>query len=319
LAFKKISLLIAASQIAFNAYAGVTGGVYTNFGPDLMSPIFPAQNTLSIYGKKGDVKPREVLKGSKALQLIGDVRRCVGVPADGWGYCDFGYTSGWVKRSEFHSGGEIEPVVKWPFRYWIYIASVTSGGEETSALLDAVPKVPYLVLPKEYENVLFYVRFDAEGNAFSPRTGKSTGDRVFIVDNAVYLAPADPAKRERANWLFLNYYNEKLQALCPGTSTDSCMSAVNLAPGWQGLKAMYTEPPQQFAHKETDGRWFGPGEVGFARHSDPVQPLMYRVPDDVPMRADRNARSDADRAKNRAKLFCIADCGSATIDKPAAK
>lgn len=303
-----------------NAHAGgVTGGVYSNFGADLTSPIFPNGNTLAVYAKKGDAKPREILGDAPVLQLLGDVKRCTRVPADGWAYCNLEGSPGWVKRGDFRTGADFAPVKQWPFRYWVYIASETTGSEETSALLDVVPKVPYLILPKEYENVLFQVRFDTEGNAISPRTGKPTGDRIFVVNNAVYLAPGDAAKRERATWLFLSYYHEKLQALCPGTSTDSCMSAVNLAPGWQGIKAMYTDPARQFARKENDGRWYGPGEVGFARHADPVQPLMYRVPDDVRMRADRSNASDAERAKNRKQLFCIADCPQVESGKSVAK
>lgn len=295
----------------------MTGGVYTNFGLDLMSPIFPSGNTLPIYAKKSDTKPRESLTNTGPLQLLGDTKRCLKASADGWAYCNVDGSEGWVKRSDYRTGADIAPVTQWPFRYWIYIASETVGSEETSALLDVVPKIPYLVLPKEYENVLFHARFDTEGNAFSPRTGKRTGDRIFVLTNTVYLAPADADKRARANWLFLGYYNEKLQALCPGTTPDSCMSAVNLAPAWQGIKAMYTQPPQQFAHKETDGPWYGAGEVAFARHTDPVKPLMYRVPDDVHMQIEGNVTTDAERAKNRAKLFCIADCNSATTGKPA--
>jgi hypothetical protein len=320
LASSKSLLALATLLLATTAQAGgVTGGMYSNFGLDLMSPIFPHGGTLAVYARRGDSKPREVLKDTPVLRLFGDVKRCLKAHPDGWAYCELEGFPGWVKRADFGSGADVAPTKQWPFRYWIHIASDTSGAEETSALLDVLPKVPYLVLPREFENILFYVRFDSEGNAISPRTGKFTGDRIFVVNDAVYLAPADSAKRERANWLLLGFYNEGLRALCPGRSADSCMSAVNLAPGWQGIKAMYTQPPQQFARKEMDGRWYGPGEVGFARHTDPVQPLMYRVPEEVPMRADRNARSDADRAKNRAKLFCIADCGSATIDKPAAK
>ena len=301
------AFLLAALCPLLASAGGVTGKTYSNFGADLVNPVFPNGGVLAVYAKKGDVKPRETIQGA-VFQLDGDPKRCLRAQKEDWGYCNLEGTTGWVKRADFRSAAEFAPVKQWPFRYWMYIALQTSGGEETSALLAAVPKVPYLVLPKEYENVLFHVRFDTEGNAISPRDGKLTGDRVYVVNNAVYLAPADPAKRERATWLFLNYYNEKLQALCPGESPESCMSAVNLAPGWKGITAMYTKPAAQFSHKETDGRWFGPGEVAFARHADPVQPLMYRVPDDVRMRADRSDASDAERAKNRAKPFCIADC-----------
>jgi hypothetical protein len=73
---------------------------------------------------------------------------------------------------------------------------------------------------------------------------------------------------------------------------------------------MYEEPPERFQRKDNDAAWFGAGEVAFARHIDPVHPLMYRVPDDVVMSIDPNSITDAERARNREKLFCIADCGS---------
>jgi len=98
--------------------------------------------------------------------------------------------------------------------------------------------------------------------------------------------------------------------------SQQCMSAVNTAPEWPGIKALYTEPAPQFARKKGDERWFGEGEVAFARHTDPVKPLTYRVPDDVHMQIEGNVTTDAQRAKNRPKLFCIADCDSATTGKP---
>jgi hypothetical protein len=72
---------------------------------------------------------------------------------------------------------------------------------------------------------------------------------------------------------------------------------------------MYEEPPERFRRKDDDAAWYGAGEVAFARHTDPVQPLTYRVPDDVVMSKERSATTDAQRAKNREQLFCIADCG----------
>ena len=72
---------------------------------------------------------------------------------------------------------------------------------------------------------------------------------------------------------------------------------------------MYEEPQDRFRRKDNDAAWYGGGEVAFARHTDAVQPLMYRVPDDVLMRNDPNPITDAQRAKNREQLFCIADCG----------
>jgi hypothetical protein len=133
---------------------------------------------------------------------------------------------------------------------------------------------------------------------------------VFLVGDAAYLAPGDPKKRNGAEWLFLNYYNKESNALCPARNPDSCLSAVNLGLGWPGIKAMYEEPPERFRRKDNDTAWYGDGEVAFARHTDPVHPLMYRVPDDVVMSIDPNPITDAERARNREKKFCIADCGS---------
>jgi hypothetical protein len=88
------------------------------------------------------------------------------------------------------------------------------------------------------------------------------------------------------------------------------MSAVNLSPSWHGIKKMYDAPPELFKHGSNGERWYGEGEVAFARHTDPVRPLLYQVPDYVHMRVDTNAGRDDQRAKNREKLFCIADCGT---------
>jgi hypothetical protein len=72
---------------------------------------------------------------------------------------------------------------------------------------------------------------------------------------------------------------------------------------------MYGDPPEQFKRKTNDDRWNGDGEVAFARHTDPMQPLLYWVPDYVHMRIDTNASTADQRAKNRGRPFCIADCG----------
>ena len=85
------------------------------------------------------------------------------------------------------------------------------------------------------------------------------------------------------------------------------MSVVNLAPNWLGIKTLYEEPPTQFRHKDRE-RWFGATEVAFARHSDPIAPLMSRVPTNVHMRIDTNPIKDAQIQKNREKMFCIVDC-----------
>jgi hypothetical protein len=175
-------------------------------------------------------------------------------------------------------------------------------------LREIVPQIPYLVAPTEYANIFFHVLFDAEGRAISAKTRRRTGDRVFLVGDAVYLAPGDPKKRDRSEWLFLNYYNKELNALCPARKPESCLSAVNLGPNWPGIKAMYEEPAERFRQKEDDAAWYGAGEVAFARHADPVQPLMYRVPDNVVMSNDSHRLTNAQRARNRERLFCIADC-----------
>ena len=295
--------------VALTAQAeSIDGKTYTNFGDDLIKPIFPVNGTLNIYRNQADTKPKKVVQ-APVSKLQGDWKSCIQVPADGWARCNVDGIEGWVKRAEFRSGGEIAPVTSWPFRYWLYVATDGAGSEETYLLNKAVRYSPYLVAPKEYDNIFFHVRFDSEGRAISPKTGKPTGDRVFVVGTSAYLAPEDPAKRTGATWLFLNHYVEKWQALCPSSNPDSCMSAVNQAPGWPGIKELYAEPAEQFRRKENDPtRWTGASWVAFARHADPVQPLMYRVPDEVHMRADDVARSDAEREKNRKKLFCIADC-----------
>ena len=298
-----------ASTLSF-AGESTDGKSYTNFGLDLVAPIFPNNGVLNIYKNKLDAQPLVTLRDKVVVDQGGESKPCTKATRDGWAYCTVGNVTGWVKHSDFQTSGEFAAVASWPFRYWFYIASPGTGSEDAVMLRQIVPKIPYLVAPAEYANIFFHALFDTEGSAFSPKTRRPTGDRVFLVGDAVYLAPGDPKKRNRREWLFLNYYNKELNALCPARNPDSCLSAVNLGPNWPGIKAMYEEPPERFRRKDNDAAWFGAGEVAFARHTDPVQPLMYRVPDDVMMSNDPNPITDAQRAKNREQLFCIADCGS---------
>jgi hypothetical protein len=302
---------VLALLMASTAHAGGTntGKDYTNFGLDLVAPIFPVNGVLNVYKNKNDAQPLVTLKDTPVVDQGGESELCNKAASDGWTHCTVGTVTGWIKHSDFRTGGEYAPVASWPFRYWLYVASPGWGSEDAVMLREIVPKIPYLIAPTEYTNILFHVAFDTQGRAISPKTRRPTGDRVFLVGDAAYLAPVDPKKRGRATWLFLNYYNEKLNALCPARNPESCMSAVNVAPDWPGIKAMYEEPAEQFRRKSNDAAWFGAGEVAFGRHTDPVRPLMYRVPDEVIMRIDSNPITDAQRARNREKLFCIADCG----------
>lgn len=291
-------------------HAGGTddGKSYTNFGRDLVAPIFPINGVLNIYKNKSDNQPLVTLSNTPVIDQRGEAQPCIKAALDGWVHCTVGTVTGWIKGNDFRSAAEYAPSASWPFRYWIYIASPGTGSEDAVMLRHIVRKNPYLVAPNEYANIFFHVVFDVQGRAISPKNHKPTDDRVFVVGDAVYLAPADPQKRNSSTWLFLNFHNEKLNALCPARSQESCMNAVNLAPGWPGIRAMYEEPPEQFRQKRNDGAWYGEGEVAFARHTDPVRPLMYRVPDHIVMAADSNEMPASQRARNRDKLFCIADC-----------
>lgn len=303
--------LVLALLVVPTVYGGGTdnGKTYTNFGLDLVAPIFPVNGVLNIYKNKLDAQPLVTLKDKLVVDQSGESKPCTKTAQDGWAHCTVGTVTGWVKHSDFRTGDEYAPVASWPFRYWLYIASPGNGSEAAVMLREIVPKIPYLVAPAEYANIFFHVIFDTQGRAFSTKSRQPTGDRVFLVGDAVYLAPDDPKKRNRAEWLFLNYYNRELNALCPARNPDSCQSAVNLGPNWPGIKAMYEEPLERFRRKDNDVAWYGAGEVAFARHTDPVLPLMYRVPDDVLMSNDPNPITDAQRAKNREQMFCIADCG----------
>jgi hypothetical protein len=301
-------LIARLAASASHAGDSVDGKSYTNFGNDLVAPIFPRNAALQVFASKTDSRPAATIENQPAIQLDRDAQACVKPSLDGWARCRIGNVSGWVKRRDFLSADEYQPVTSWPFRYWLYVASSGAGSEESDLLRKAVRHVPYLIAPSDFENIFFHVIFDHEGRAINPRTGKPTGDRVFLVGKAAYLAPENPLKRVGARWLFLNYYHENLVALCPSPSAESCASAVNLEPTWAGIHGMYQQPTPQPVHKKGDEPWFGAQEVAFARHADPVRPLMYRVPNDVGMRVDSNPLSDAQRDKNREKLFCIADC-----------
>jgi hypothetical protein len=298
------------------AFAGNsnTGKDYTNFGPDRMAPIFPKRGALAVYKNKTDTAPFHVAKEEHIDLDIDAWKSCLDAQSgDGWVRCSIGATTGWVKHSDFLSGGEYQPVGQWPIRYWIYIASSGMGSEETDMIIKAAKRSPYLIMPADYDNIFFKVKFDEQGNAISLKTGKKTGDRVFLVGSAVYLAPSDAKARDSAQWLFLNYYHPKLQAMCPAENPDSCFSAVNLANEWAGIRALNTEPAARYIYDEKRQRiekkaWYGPQEVAFGRHSDPVVPLLYTVPDDVHMRIDPDELTDAQKRKNREKRVCIMDC-----------
>lgn len=289
-----------------------SGPSYSNFGNDLLTPIFPKNKSIEIFKKKGDMKSVVVLNNVAAINLQDAESSCLKrSSADGWVECRLLGNDGWVKRSEFLSSKEYQPVETWPFRYWIYIAS-EGHGEEATMLYMKVPNNPYLIAPKQFASVFFMVYFDEKGFAISAKTHKKTGDRVFVVDNAVYLASADPLKREKTGWLFLNYFHADFQALCPAKNPDSCYSAVNLSPDWKGIKEFYTSAKIPFFYdsnrqsKEKEA-WYGKEMVAFGVHSDPILPLMYRVPVDVWMREDEG-KNDARRIKNRETPFCLLDC-----------
>jgi hypothetical protein len=309
LATRTIYLFILLLLFSQESFAGsVDGRTYTNFGWDLNKPIFPKNGVLNIYQNKGASSPLATLKGEPVVDQTGDIGSCTKGSKDGWAHCEVNGINGWVKYSDFLTAEEYTPVSSWPFRYWLYVASTGTGSEEASLLQKASQKNPYLVSPTAYSNIFFYVLFDNQGRAISPKTHKLTGDRIFLIGDSVFLAPEDPKRRKGATWLFLSFYNAEQSAMCPGRSRDSCMSAVNLSSDWPGIKQMYDEPPEQYKRKKGEEAWFGAREVAFARHTDPVRPLMYRIPDDVVMRIDSNPTTKAQIAKNRETPVCIADC-----------
>lgn len=312
-----LSITLVSMMSLLHAASVSDRETFTNFGPDLTAPIFPVNGTLKIYKAKGDEQPYAEIHDLPyyALDSTPSAETCLGKPVDGWVKCRIKGKSGWVRRNDFLSGSQYQPEKNWPIRYWLIIASTGHPSEETDELLKGLPRSPYLSTQKEYANIFFKVLFDKEGFAISPKTGKRTGERIFKVQNAIYLAPADDARREKEKWQFLNFYNAELQAMCPSISKESCYSAANQAPDWPGIKLLHTSPAPQYAYSfEKEDRdkmpWYGHEEVAFARFSDPVKPLMYYVPDNVLMATDRDG-DEAQRAKNRKnreKPFCIMDC-----------
>lgn len=223
---------------------------FTLFGMDLKAPIFPLNGTLKIYKKKNDEKPLAEIHNLPyyAVGPTGFANTCLGKTEDGWVRCNVNGKVGWVRRSDFKTGAEYKPANQWPIRYWLASAGAGMPGEETDELLKEAKHNPYLVTQKDLTDVLFKVMFEKDGFAISAKTGKRTGDRVFKVGNAIYLAPADDAKRENATWLFLNYFEVGQQAMCPSVSKESCYSAANQAQDWPGIKALRTSPPSQYAY-----------------------------------------------------------------------
>ncbi|NHZ90048.1 hypothetical protein F2P45_13635 [Massilia sp. CCM 8733] len=297
------TLLLGAAGVC--GAGGVTGGVYSNFGNDLLVPIFPGKNWLPMYANKDDAKPVRELFDARVLDVgAGNWEACISMAAPaGRVRCRVEGADTWVDRWSFIGPREILPVEPWPFRYWLYLPSEGSGSEETSDLYKAVPHSPYLVKPKQFASVFFIVKFDKRGFAISPKTGKRTGDRVFLAGGGAYLAPDNPAKRLRQPWLFLSYYHSVPRALCPGAGAESCASAVNLQPQWRGIKALHGEPSRPHA-----GPMFGPGQTAFARHGEAALPFNYTVPAEVDMAADEHAAGAAGRAAHRATPFCLIDC-----------
>ncbi len=284
---KNLDMDVKALALTF-ALAGLVPAAqaYTLFGPDLKAPIFPQNGTLKVYKAKNDDKPLAEFHDLAyyAVGPTGFADTCLGKSEDGWVRCNIKGKAGWVRRSDFISGAQYQPETNWPIRYWLASAGGSMPGEETDELLDEAKRNPYLVAQKELPNVFFKVAFDKDGFAMSAKTGKRTGDRVFKVGNAIYLAPADGAKRDKATWQFLNYFEPSLPAMCPSTSKESCYSSANLSQGWPGIGMLHTSPPPQFAYnaereEKNKVEWFGQEEVGFARFSDPVKPLMYKRPD----------------------------------------
>ncbi|RSZ56193.1 hypothetical protein HF313_21715 [Massilia atriviolacea] len=298
------ALLLGAAGIC--GAGGVTDGRYTNFGNDLLVPIIPGKNWLPMYANKGDLKPFKELSDAVVLDVgQGDWEACISqAEPQGRVRCHVRGADTWVDRWSFVGPREMLPFEPWPFRYWLYAASDASGSAETSELYKAVARSPYLVKPKQFGSVFFIVKFDRRGFAISPKTGKRTGDRVFMAGGAAYLAPDHPGKRLRQPWLFLSYYHDSLKALCPGAARESCASAVNLQPQWRGIKALHSAPPKPFA-----GPMFGAGRTAFARHGEPPQPFRYTVPDDVPDDVPMAAGEPAPGAPaHRAAPFCLIDC-----------
>lgn len=311
----KLFIFAMLGLVAGPGYCGgsMTGKDYSNFGGDLEYPVFAKAQVINLYKNKSDATPIKSIKTYAQVTMDDDSPSCWNAkPADGWVKCRLDGTGGWVKRDEFVGPGEYVGVEKWPFKYWSYIAG-TNTGEEGVMLFRAVAHSPYLIKPDQFDNAFFIAYFDTQGFAISPKDNKKTGDRVFLVDNAVYLAPADGVRRARKKWLFLGYFNDELQALCPSTHKASCYSAVNLAPDWTGIKSFYAAPDAQFAYdskRESPLKriWYGTSEIAFARHADPLAPLMYRVPEEVLIKGEMDNTPDVLKKKSREKPYCLLDC-----------
>lgn len=290
---------------------------FTNFGYDISNPVFLKNKEIRIYKNKTDVKPILVLDDTYFASVEPFARlssSCTIVASpDGWVECKLDPVKGWVKYSDFIVAQEYSPVESWPFRYWAFVGHSVSGSEEGDDILRAVTKVDYLVKPVQFDTAIYLVYFDQEGFAISPKATKKTGERIFLVGNMVFLAPVNPKVRKSKDWKFMGYYNAELQALCPAVHKGSCYSAVNVNPNWRGIKNFYSEPETEFAYdrvRETTLKrtWFGRGEIAFARHTDPVAPLLYYVPEYTRMAIDGNSVTDAQMKKNREKPFCLLDC-----------
>ncbi len=140
---------------------------------------------------------------------------------------------------------------------------------------------------------------------------------LIIVGDEVYLAPDGLEKRIAKDWLFLGFYNEQLQAICPAQHKESCYSTVNTANDWAGIKLFHTSPAPEFAYNdEREAKlkrvWYGREETAFGRHTDTIAPLLYQVPNDAALKNEANDLTRAQRRKNREKPFCLLDCKGTT-------
>lgn len=286
---------------------------YENFY-SIRNPIFASHEVIETYFKKdiGAVTSKE--NGYIELDdkvTSSELKNCLSKNTkDGWVYCPSNVGI-WLKRDSFVSAEDILPVEKWPFRYWLHVAGFL-GGEEEEAWSELVyfslPKDPYLIKPKAIDVVFFLVYFDEQGFAFSPKTRKKTGERIYLRGDEVFLAAANPRMRQKSKWSFIGFYNKELDAICPGRTKESCMSSVNLSPDWHGIKQLYEAPSPEFSQEKLDPKreWQGAGEVAFARHRDPIVPFLFKLPENAS--SEGHVVSNSQRKSLREKLSCIADC-----------
>jgi hypothetical protein len=81
--------ILPALFVVSAAQAGSVDGVaYTNFGNDLVRPIFPVGGKLALYNNKNDTAPRLTLRDKTVAGLEGDWRACVAKASDGWVRCN---------------------------------------------------------------------------------------------------------------------------------------------------------------------------------------------------------------------------------------